>query len=52
MLLFESAAFVPRFALSRLAIDIAGIIVIALAIKAMLPEAEVERLYRQKEKFD
>jgi uncharacterized membrane protein YraQ (UPF0718 family) len=52
MLLFESAALGPRFALSRLAIDIVGIIVIALAIKAMLPEAEVERLYRQAEKFD
>ena len=52
MLLFESAALGPRFALSRLAIDIVGIIVIALAIKAMLPEAEVDRLYRQAEKFD
>jgi uncharacterized membrane protein YraQ (UPF0718 family) len=52
MLLFESAALGPRFALSRLAIDIVGIIGIALAIKAMLPEAEVDRLYRQAEKFD
>ena len=52
MLLFESSALGPRFALSRLAIDIVGIIVIALAIKAILPEDEVDRLYRQAEKFD
>lgn len=52
MLLFESAALGPRFALSRLAIDIVGIILIAMAIKALLPEEEVARLYRQAEKFD
>ncbi|MDP3481666.1 MAG: permease [Desulfoprunum sp.] len=52
MLLFESSALGPRFALSRLAIDIVGIILIALAIKALLPEKEVARLYRQAEKFD
>lgn len=52
MLLFESSALGPRFALSRLAIDIVGIILIALAIKAMLPAEEVARLYRQAEKFD
>jgi uncharacterized membrane protein YraQ (UPF0718 family) len=52
MLLFECSALGTRFALSRLAIDIVGIILIALAIKALLPEAEIERLYRQAEKFD
>ena len=52
MLLFESSALGPRFALSRLTIDIVGIILIALAIKAMLPDEEIERLYRQAEKFD
>lgn len=52
MLLFESSALGPRFALSRLAIDIVGIILIALAIKALLSEEEVARLYRQAEKFD
>jgi uncharacterized membrane protein YraQ (UPF0718 family) len=52
MLLFECSALGTRFALSRLAIDIVGIILIALAIKAMLPEAEIDRLYRQAEKFD
>lgn len=52
MLLFECSALGTRFALSRLAIDIVGIILIALAIQALLPEAERERLYRQAEKFD
>ncbi len=47
MLLFEIAALGPRFALSRLAIDIVGIIIIAFAIKAMLPKKEVERLYAE-----
>jgi uncharacterized membrane protein YraQ (UPF0718 family) len=52
MLLFECSALGTRFALSRLAIDIIGIIVIASAIKTLLPEAEIERLYRKAEKFD
>jgi uncharacterized membrane protein YraQ (UPF0718 family) len=52
MLLFECSALGTRFAMSRLAIDIVGITLIALAIKALLPEAERERLYRQAEKFD
>jgi uncharacterized membrane protein YraQ (UPF0718 family) len=52
MLLFECSALGTRFALSRLAIDIAGIILIALAIQALLLEAEIERLYQQAERFD
>ncbi len=51
MLLFEISALGPRFALSRLAIDIAGIIIIALAIKTWLPSREVERLYSEAEKL-
>ena len=51
MLLFESSALGIRFAMSRLAIDIVGIVVIALIMKAMLPEDEVARLYRQAEKM-
>lgn len=47
MLLFEIAALGPRFALSRLAIDIVGIVVIAFAIKATLPKKEVDRLYEE-----
>lgn len=52
MFLFENAALGSRFAFSRLAIDILGIILIALTIKALLPEAEIEHLYRKAEKFD
>jgi len=52
MLLFESSALGPRFALSRLAIDIVGIALIAVAIKAAVPENEVARLYENAEKID
>ncbi len=45
MLLFEVSALGPRFALSRLAIDLAGIALIAWAIKSALPAREVERIY-------
>ena len=52
MLLFESSALGVRFAMSRLAIDIVGIILIAMAIKALLPEKERERLYARAENMD
>jgi uncharacterized membrane protein YraQ (UPF0718 family) len=45
MLLFEMNSLGFRFALARLAIDIPGIIIIALAIKAVVPKAEVARIY-------
>ncbi len=45
MLLFEMNALGRRFALSRLAIDIVGIVLIAFALKAVLPKSEVESLY-------
>jgi uncharacterized membrane protein YraQ (UPF0718 family) len=51
MLLFENAALGTRFTLARLAINIVGIAVIAMAIKALLPKAEVEELYRNAEKI-
>lgn len=52
MLLFEASALGPRFALSRLAIDIPGIVLIALAIKAALPEKEIQRLYDEASRID
>jgi uncharacterized membrane protein YraQ (UPF0718 family) len=52
MLLFESSALGVRFTLSRLAIDIVGIMVIAMVIKALLPEKEIVDLYRRAEKID
>lgn len=45
MLFFEMNYLGVRFALARLAIDIPGIIIIALAIKAIVPKAELERIY-------
>lgn len=52
MLLFEMNALGVRFALARLAIDIPGIILIALALKALIPRAEVERLYAAAAELD
>jgi uncharacterized membrane protein YraQ (UPF0718 family) len=52
MLLFEMKALGFRFALARLAIDIPGIILIALALKAVIPQAEVDRLYAAAEAAD
>lgn len=45
MLLFEMKALGFRFALSRLFIDVAGILLIAWALKAAVPQKEVDRLY-------
>lgn len=45
MLLFEMKALGFRFALARLLIDIPGIIVIAFALKMVIPHTEVEKLY-------
>ncbi len=52
MLLFESSALGMRFALSRLAIDIVGIVLIAQALKAILTKDEVQRLYTMAERID
>jgi uncharacterized membrane protein YraQ (UPF0718 family) len=49
MLLFEMAALGKPFALSRLAIDILGILIIAWAIKLALPRKEIDRLYAEAE---
>ena len=49
MLLFEIGALGARFALSRLAIDIVGIVIIAIAIKKSLPRSEIDRLYAEAE---
>jgi uncharacterized membrane protein YraQ (UPF0718 family) len=51
MLLFEISALGLRFALSRLAIDLVGILIIAWAIKAALPRKEVDRLYEEAERI-
>jgi len=50
MLLFEISALGLRFALSRLAIDIVGILVIAFAITKALPRGELDAIYERAEK--
>lgn len=45
MLVFESQALGYRFALSRLAADVVGIVIMALALKAAIPKREVDRIY-------
>lgn len=52
MLLFEMKALGFRFALARLAIDIPGILLIALALQALVPKAEVRRLYEAAASMD
>jgi uncharacterized membrane protein YraQ (UPF0718 family) len=52
MLLFEMKALGYRFALSRLAIDIVGIVIIAFTLKKLVPKKEVERLYQAAATFD
>jgi uncharacterized membrane protein YraQ (UPF0718 family) len=52
MLLFEMSALGKRFALSRLAIDVVGIIVIAWAMASALGKEEIERIYKNAETMD
>lgn len=47
MLLFEMNALGYRFALSRLAIDIVGIVLIAFALKAIVPKKDIECMYEK-----
>jgi uncharacterized membrane protein YraQ (UPF0718 family) len=52
MFLFELKALGAGFAVGRLAIDIPGIIIIALAVQAITPKKEIERLYAAAESMD
>jgi len=52
MLLFEMHALGARFAVGRLLIDLPGIVLIALALKAIIPAREVVRLYAAVESMD
>ncbi len=45
MLHFEMAALDTRFALSPLAVNIVGVIIIAWAIKGLVPHKEIDRIY-------
>ena len=45
MFLFEYGALGARFAVTRLLVDIPGIVIIALALKRLLSAGETEALY-------
>ncbi|NBK21135.1 MAG: permease [Spirochaetia bacterium] len=47
MLLFEIASLGPRFALTRLLVDIPGIIIIAFILSRLIGKDEVSRLYEK-----
>ena len=47
MFLFEYTALGSTFAITRLLVDIPGIVVIAFILNRMLPAAEVERIYER-----
>jgi uncharacterized membrane protein YraQ (UPF0718 family) len=49
MLLFEIASLGPKFALTRLLIDIPGIIIIAHLLALAIPRKEIEQLYKHAE---
>ncbi len=49
MFLFEVASLGPVFAVTRLLIDIPGIIIIAYLLSALMPKAEIEALYSNAE---
>ncbi len=52
MLLFEMTALGHAFALTRLLVDIPGIILIAFVLSKLLSKQEVEAIYQNAEHFD
>lgn len=51
MFLFEMASLGSRFAITRLLVDIPGIIIIAMILSRLMPRKEVEKIYAQAEKL-
>lgn len=51
MFLFELSALGHAFAVTRLLIDIPGIIIIAYILKALISRGEVDRVYKNAEKL-
>lgn len=51
MFLFEVASLGPVFAITRMLIDIPGIIIIAYLLTALMPKAEVKAIYERAEKM-
>jgi len=52
MILFEIAALGPKFAITRLLIDIPGIIIIAYILSKMISKDEIKKLYINAEKIN
>lgn len=52
MFLFEMASLGPAFAITRMAMDIPGIIIIAYAITAMLGKEDVAAIYKRAEEME
>lgn len=52
MLLFEMSALGYDFALTRLLVDIPGIILISFLLTKLIPDKEVEAIYKNAENFD
>jgi len=52
MLLFEIASLGTKFAITRLLIDIPGIIIIALILSALVSEDEIRQIYSNAEKLN
>jgi len=51
MLLFEISALGSKFAITRLLIDIPGIIIIAYLLSALLSKDEINKIYKKAEKL-
>lgn len=52
MFLFEVAALGTKFAVTRLLIDIPGIIIMAAILAKLVSDEEVKKIYQNAEKFD
>ncbi|MFO7611587.1 MAG: permease [Clostridia bacterium] len=52
MFLFEVASLGAKFAVTRLLVDIPGIIIIALLLAALMPKDKVRQLYENAEKMN
>ncbi len=49
MFMFELSSLGAKFAFTRLAVDIPGIIIIAYIISKLIPREEIDRIYKQAE---
>jgi uncharacterized membrane protein YraQ (UPF0718 family) len=52
MLLFEATSLGTKFALTRLLIDIPGILIIAFILSALISKDDVKEIYKNAEKFN